>query len=327
MSIYKKRPANFIDAKGEPLLPQGPQKDEGEPGCLRRRAGEKIISAPPASEAAAAEMPAETRGKKASNLKTSGTRRAARPAESKSEATGPEAVSKPARAKKSAEAPPRKAAEKNSAYVRRLFAKDRLELPFEEAPPPERDEDEEALIAYFADALAGKSRFSAYCARFSPFLAAGLAALLCALLLFAPLVAVFAPRALCYIYEDGELKALALTNAEDNGEIFAEAGLELGFADEVNTEKLGSTAFMSVRRAHDISVRADGETIEHSVLGKTVGQALEELGIALGEDDRVSPSLDTLLENGDTVTVQRVRYEYRETSEEIPWQTVYKPSP
>lgn len=196
-------------------------------------------------------------------------------------------------------------------------------------PAPKSDEElsaERTETEYLAQAIGG-SRLAAECRFYRPFLASGAACALCALLLLAPLTALHFADGLCYIYEDGALKGIALASAQQPAEAFERAGVELGPADAVETELLGSTAYMSVVRAHDITVVADGETFEHSVLGKNAREALAELGISVGENDRVSPADDAPLTNGDVVTLERIRYEYRDVVEAVPWRTVTKPSP
>ena len=60
-----------------------------------------------------------------------------------------------------------------------------------------------------------------------------------------------------------------------------------------------------------ISITADGKEIQTQVsAGSTVQEALTEVEIALGELDRVAPPLYTVLSDGSTVQVIRVREEY-----------------
>jgi uncharacterized protein YabE (DUF348 family) len=61
-----------------------------------------------------------------------------------------------------------------------------------------------------------------------------------------------------------------------------------------------------IARARQITVRADGREQTFHVQAFSVGQALDESGIALNEDDIVQPPRDTLLENKIKITVTRV---------------------
>ena len=229
-------------------------------------------------------------------------------------------------------APPEKAAERPETTTERLSSKPTAfdktaREPAAKKSTEEAEAAEKTELAYLAEALRSHSRLAATCRYYRPFLAAGAMCALCALLLLAPLVSLYCAEGFCYIYEDGALEGVAVANADDPAAAFAKAGLELGAADEVDTELLGSTAYMSVRRAHDITVIADGRTYEHSVLGKNAREALAELGISVGEDDRVTPEGGAPLKNGDVVRVKRVTYQYRDVTETVPWETVTKLSP
>lgn len=73
--------------------------------------------------------------------------------------------------------------------------------------------------------------------------------------------------------------------------------------------------------AFDIIINVDGEEKAVQTTEKTVGDVLAEQGIALDEDDEVSPSADTVLSNDLVIDVLRVEYVTRETEEKIPFTT------
>lgn len=73
--------------------------------------------------------------------------------------------------------------------------------------------------------------------------------------------------------------------------------------------------------AFDIIINVDGEEKAVQTTEKTVGDVLTEQGIALDEDDEVSPSADTVLSNNLVIDVLRVEYVTRETEEKIPFTT------
>ncbi|MEG1809893.1 MAG: 3D domain-containing protein [Oscillospiraceae bacterium] len=160
-----------------------------------------------------------------------------------------------------------------------------------------------------------------------PFAAALTAFGICAVLLIAPMVVLHYAGTLVYIYEDGALAGVALCKANSPELAFEQAGVPLGEADEVSTQLFGASELMTVTRAHEIGVTADGKTQKHRVLDKTVAQALGELGIKLGDLDRVEPALEHLLVQGDAISVHRVREEYRDVTETVPWDDVTKYSP
>ncbi|NPA31638.1 MAG: DUF348 domain-containing protein [Chloroflexi bacterium] len=75
------------------------------------------------------------------------------------------------------------------------------------------------------------------------------------------------------------------------------------------------------RAALQVTLVADGETRRLEVpAGTTVRQALEQAGVELGPLDRVTPPEYTLLTDGDTITVVRVREEFETQEEVIPFE-------
>jgi len=154
-----------------------------------------------------------------------------------------------------------------------------------------------------------------------------LAFLIGAAILFMPLSLYTTAYRLVYVIEDGVRVSTILTSKSSVEEIFESAGLELRPEDEYETEEVGLALNVHVVRSVPVTVKYDGLEVEHYVLLKTVSQALDELGVILGDDDEVNLALDTVLRQGDTVEVFRVRYESREMREKVSWRDVEKPSP
>ena len=132
---------------------------------------------------------------------------------------------------------------------------------------------------------------------------------------FAALAAVFlAPvflfahgdKSLYYLHENGALAAVAYTASDAYADIFASGGLALDPADAVDSESLGSITHLTVTRSYAVTVTADGETRSLNVLGHTVAEALDQLGIPVGENDLAEPALDTVLAENDAIAVRRV---------------------
>lgn len=136
------------------------------------------------------------------------------------------------------------------------------------------------------------------------------------------------------------VRAMPVT-INDNGEItevmiagtvadaLSEAGLTCRSADKMNYKEddlLVANMTIEITRAFTVDVIADGETHEVEFLTGTVADVLSNLGITLGEEDEVSPSLNTELKAGNTITVYRVSYEEREAVEPIRYETIYKTS-
>ncbi len=150
---------------------------------------------------------------------------------------------------------------------------------------------------------------------------------LAAALLFTPLSILAATFNIVYVHEDGSRVATLITRETDVETIFQEAGMQLNEADAYETETVGSTMNVAITRAYPVTVICDGEEIEHYILDKTAGEVLGELDIRLSEDDELSMPLDQMLKKDDVLTVYRVRYERREVTEVVEWQTVKKYSP
>jgi len=79
---------------------------------------------------------------------------------------------------------------------------------------------------------------------------------------------------------------------------------------------------IEIKRAYVVEVVADGQTKQINFVEGTVADALELANITLGENDEVSPALDTQLAVGGKVTVNRVVYETRVLTESIKYSTV-----
>ncbi len=108
-----------------------------------------------------------------------------------------------------------------------------------------------------------------------------------------------------------------------------EAGVTCRSVDKMNyqtTTALKKDMVIEIQRAFSVDVTADGETQTVEFLEGTVSDVLETLDIELGEDDEVSPSLDTALKPGNAINVYRVSYEERTETEVIKFKTVNKDS-
>lgn len=80
---------------------------------------------------------------------------------------------------------------------------------------------------------------------------------------------------------------------------------------------------MNVRlqTAYNVSLTADGATTELKTGDGTVSDAVAKAGVTLGENDEVSPSLETELYDGIQITVYRVEYVERTAQETIKYTT------
>lgn len=128
---------------------------------------------------------------------------------------------------------------------------------------------------------------------------------------------------------------------DDNGEIhdvmiagkvsdaLSEAGLTFRPVDKMNYKEddlLVENMTIKITRAFTVDVFVDGKTHSVDFLSGTVADVLAGLNVTLGEEDEVSPSMDTELKAGNSVTVYRVSYEERTAVETIKYETIYKTS-
>ena len=79
-----------------------------------------------------------------------------------------------------------------------------------------------------------------------------------------------------------------------------------------------------LRHATDYTVTADGKTTEHKTLKRTVGDALAEEGIQVGERDIVTPSLDSKMGDNVNIVVQRVTIREEVKEETVAFKTLEK---
>ncbi|WP_304650378.1 resuscitation-promoting factor [Nostocoides sp. F2B08] len=76
----------------------------------------------------------------------------------------------------------------------------------------------------------------------------------------------------------------------------------------------------------DVTLTADGEKTEITSTERTVAAMLREAGVALGDDDIVTPELGTVITPGLAVTVKRVKIEEKTEAVAVPFTTVEEKS-
>lgn len=81
---------------------------------------------------------------------------------------------------------------------------------------------------------------------------------------------------------------------------------------------------LDIQHATDFKVTADGKTRSYESLANTVGEALDDAGIKLDEDDIVTPQKDELLTSDLEIVVQRVDVKVEVVEEAVPFETVEK---
>ncbi|MCS7463217.1 ubiquitin-like domain-containing protein [Paenibacillus doosanensis] len=84
---------------------------------------------------------------------------------------------------------------------------------------------------------------------------------------------------------------------------------------------------ITIDHAKPVQLTADGETKTIYTVAKTVGDALHELNVPVGELDKVSPELEASLPDSGAVQIVRVKKELEEVSEKIAFDVVKKNDP
>lgn len=121
---------------------------------------------------------------------------------------------------------------------------------------------------------------------------------------------------------DGDKRYSVYTVQNDAKSILKQEGITLEENDTCTfTGFENDKATLTIYRAFEVPVTADGVTTNVVVSNNTVQEALDKANVKLGDIDRVTPSVDSVLKNGDTVTVNRVTYEEYQEKQQIPYGT------
>jgi len=142
------------------------------------------------------------------------------------------------------------------------------------------------------------------------------------LLLMLPLVCYTFSLNLVHVSDSLGVSRLVITRHTDHFTILEKAGMEPQREDKIYyTAYNGDLAALSIQRAFEVTVQADGVQVPVKLTGGTVRQALQQAGVVLSEDDYTEPALSTELTGGETVSVYRVTYQDEVKRETILHQT------
>jgi len=114
---------------------------------------------------------------------------------------------------------------------------------------------------------------------------------------------------------------------ETVGNLLADSAVEISEGDEVFPDpdsSVSSGIRVSVMRKKSFSVSVDGSIVVMDTFSRTVGEALEEAGIRIGEDDIVQPDRTTPLSRETEATVIRVEIREETVEKLISYGTVEK---
>lgn len=126
-----------------------------------------------------------------------------------------------------------------------------------------------------------------------------------------------------YVTDNGITREIK-TNETDIYAILRSEDYELGINDRIScTKDENNSEHIIIHRAFDITVTADGETNTFPATDGTVVEALENIGITLGEDDRLNCRREDKVTAGMEIIVTRIKYVTKTEESEIPYDTEY----
>ncbi len=127
-----------------------------------------------------------------------------------------------------------------------------------------------------------------------------------------------------YITDNGITREVR-TNQSDVYAILREEDYTLNPNDTVsyNKDTENNAGYITIHRAFDVKVTADGKTSSVEIAEGTVEQALAKAGVELGEDDKVDRLLTADIFPGMEINITRVKYVERSETSEIPFETEY----
>ncbi len=137
-------------------------------------------------------------------------------------------------------------------------------------------------------------------------------------------------RAVMLIVDDGTIPFVVRTTAATIGEALRRAEVTLYLGDTVRPA-LGGRVHDGLRvviqRSKPVLITADGRTVQTRTRGKTVGDALVELGVVVTGNDWVSPALSTQVRDNTRIKVVRVLEMMEVEREPIPFVSTMVPDP
>ncbi|MFO7698373.1 MAG: ubiquitin-like domain-containing protein [Anaerolineae bacterium] len=144
-----------------------------------------------------------------------------------------------------------------------------------------------------------------------------------------PLFVTIVRSATVTVTDDGVPSTLKST-ADTVGEALAQASIAVYEGDRVVPaleSRLVPNLSINIDRARPVTVDADGRVRAFRTRASSVGELLDEAGVRLEGDDRVSPEGSAPLAAGMRVSVVRVYDEYYVAEVPIPYETRWEPNP
>lgn len=123
---------------------------------------------------------------------------------------------------------------------------------------------------------------------------------------------------------DNGLTSVIQTRSSDIQGVLAEQQIRVGPYDRLTmtTGELVGGSTIVIDRAKSVTVKADGKEAVKFTAAGSVGEAIKELNLSLGGEDRVTPALNTPVTEGLKVVITRVRTEVVESSQAVAFEVV-----
>lgn len=138
------------------------------------------------------------------------------------------------------------------------------------------------------------------------------------------------------VKEDNASQMILAPKGKTLSDVFAENEITLGARDTADadlTAALTADIAVQITRAKRVFVSADGKTTEKSVAAENYSDAVEAMGITLGENDRIlvataegekQVKAEDNVSSGDVIRVVRIRTEEVTENEAVAYSTVYE---
>jgi uncharacterized protein YabE (DUF348 family) len=137
-------------------------------------------------------------------------------------------------------------------------------------------------------------------------------------------------RAIPITVDDGNMPFVINTTAQSVGEALREAEITLYLGDKVQPS-LGSPVSTGLRvyieRSTPASLNVDGRLLKTRTRGKTVGDALTEIGVGVSGLDQVTPPLTAELYDHVAISIVRVHEEVEVEEDIVPFETIFRGDP
>ncbi len=123
---------------------------------------------------------------------------------------------------------------------------------------------------------------------------------------------------------DNGVTSVIQTRSSDVQEVLEEQQIRVGPYDRLSmtTGELANGSTIVIDRAKGVKVKADGKEAVKYTAADSVEEAIRELNLSLGSEDRVTPALNTPVTEGMEVVITRVRTEVVESSQPVAFQVV-----